>query len=139
MGLDEKRQTCKMISGSTNVGDSITRCGDFQVSGDYTVKSVTENERLDELITEEELEKMNIGLVKMDVEGHEKFVILGGQKFFKSPRVNKMLVELLQNVPGSKWVYEWLVENGFKMSLTSFMGPLFKFTDKSADVFVWKE
>lgn len=62
-------------------------------------------------------EKENISLIKMDVEGYEKYVLEGGSQTIKNPNLKAMIVEL--NNSGSKYgvndqeIYETIVSYGF--------------------------
>jgi hypothetical protein len=138
MGLGEKKETCKSVSMTNNIGNGYMRCGEFVVPDAWSIKSITENEKIDNLISPNELKNLNIGLLKMDVEGYEKFVIMGGQNFFNSPQINRMLLEFLP-FPVTKWVYDWLIANGFKLSTERFFGPPHVLGTVQVDVYAWKE
>ena len=121
IGLGEKRDSCKMISHSTNLGDGHTKCGpSITIDPGYILRASIDIYPLDYVIEIDGRHRdLRIGAVKMDVESFEKFVILGGIKFFK--KIEFLVVELMMNgspesLERSGFVYSKLTELGFTMS-----------------------
>ncbi|MFV1993374.1 MAG: FkbM family methyltransferase [Acidiferrobacterales bacterium] len=76
LGLSDKKCTASLYTSFRNVGGS-------SLSGDRNAvvdnKCDIQLDRIDDIISNEE----NVGLMKMDVEGHEWFAIKGGEKVIK--------------------------------------------------------
>jgi len=129
-GLGAERSQCAMISHAINVGDGHTKCtksGKLKIPEGYTIRDTIDIVRLDDVITEEILNAITIGVVKVDVENFEKFVVEGGQQFFAHPKVNRLIIEFLQNTDSettkrNHYVYDMLIKLGWKLSLEVFKG-----------------
>jgi FkbM family methyltransferase len=150
LGLGEAKRTCKMMSGNINEGDGITICNNEAVPGDYKIRSEIDIDRIDVLMPLDKFEPpLKIGLVKIDVENHERYVFDGGEVFFNKYD-QRMVVEFL-NMPGldpkyhanNVIVFEKLKEWKYMLSTAGFGGT--KINDMSAsqrgegfDAFVWR-
>ena len=119
LGLGENRDTCKIISSNTNFLDGFTKCGpNISIDAGFSLRASIEVYPLDQIIDIDG--DLNIGAVKMDVEGFEKFVILGGSKFFSSPKIEFIAMELMNHnaeaLERSAFVYQKLIDFGFTIS-----------------------
>jgi FkbM family methyltransferase len=65
---------CDIISDNNNVDDGVMRCGDYEMYAGYGKRAVVPVHRLDDFLMQP------VDYVKMDVEGFECQVLLGGQK-----------------------------------------------------------
>jgi FkbM family methyltransferase len=119
LGLGENRDTCKIISTNINFLDGFTKCGpNISIDPGFSLRASIEVYKLDQIIDIDG--DFKIGAVKMDVEGFEKFVILGGSKFFSSPKIEFIAMELMNHNPEalerSAFVYQKLIDFGFTIS-----------------------
>jgi FkbM family methyltransferase len=116
LGLGENRETCKSISRAGNYLNGITKCGvNITIDPGFSLRGIIEVYPLDQIIDIDG--DLKIGAVKMDVEGFEKFVILGGSKFFSSPKIEFIAMELLDSFrERSAYAYQKLIDFGFTIS-----------------------
>jgi FkbM family methyltransferase len=149
-GLGENKQNCKTISLGNNYGNGNTICNDsYVIPNGYFVRSEIELDRIDNVFPLDIFDPpLNIGLVKIDVENHERYVLNGGPKFFNSPNVKSMVMEFLNaadlkdNFANNLYVYDKLVEWGWQLSIDNFEGkPVERFRPDYhpfIDALVWK-
>jgi len=90
VGLGVKNDHCIMISGDSNLGDGITKCGQEAANwvdgktGGYRKRGDMDMRRLDDILAEENVP--SVDFVKMDVEGFECEVMKGGQSLIEKYR-----------------------------------------------------
>jgi len=150
-GLGAKKDVCKIISHDINVGDGITLCGEnITVPLDYSVRAAINVEKLDEIIPAHVISSLHISVVKIDVENYEKFVVMGGEEFFRAKDLKTIFIEFLKNQSNEShernvYVYNFLTEIGFTISLYS-NGPALTFEQVMrsinsivVDVVAWKD
>ena len=143
-GLGATKNTCKIISRNTNLGDGVTECGEnVPFPSDFSVRAVIDVDKLDMIIPRDKISQLNIGMVKIDVENYEKFVIEGGQEFFKHPEIKIVFLEFLsrleENTKRNAWVYEFMTSNGFILSRDVGGQALsYEETIRAVDVIAWK-
>ena len=120
--LGEDKQLCRIVSHNINFGDGHTVCDEnVTLPHDYSARASIQVERLDDIVDPDMVASLHIGVVKIDVENYEKFVLLGGQKFFNSPSINLLLMEFLRGLSGdtmdrNRFVYDFLNSSGFTVS-----------------------
>ena len=84
-GLSDKPGTCRIVSDRGNVGNGVLDCAEIPfVLPNHEVRATIDVQSVDDLIPEAMLRSLNLAVIKMDVENHEKFVILGGNRLFSS-------------------------------------------------------
>jgi len=118
-GLGSSKATCRVFSGDLNSNDGVITCNDSvptPVNHTEILDGKILVERLDDILPASELEKLNIGLTKIDVETYERFVIEGGPNYFKS--LERLVIEFNPGLDNQNlnWVFDKLVEYGFTMS-----------------------
>jgi FkbM family methyltransferase len=93
-GLSETTQTCVLFSGKDNVGDGVTSCVDdmstFVPWEGYDIRGYIPVDRIDNILS---AAGRNIVLVKMDTEGSEANVLLGGPTFFLNSKIPLIMSE----------------------------------------------
>lgn len=102
VALGEKEDTCYMFSGDGNVGDGITLCGVANQAAamartppKYSLHGTTHVHRLDRIISED------VQVLKMDVEGYERHVLLGALQLLTERYVPFLLTEFSRGMMGS--------------------------------------
>jgi len=129
VGLGAQKAICKVFSENTNIGDGVTFCSGETIPNDAAMspRGTINIERLDDII---DLTEINLCPVKVDVENYEKFLMMGGLKFFSSPKVKYILGEFYMDAPPpykakvpldeayarNLWVFNKYKELGYKMS-----------------------
>jgi FkbM family methyltransferase len=87
-GLSDKTQTCILFSDKNNVGDGISTCVDdlstFVPWEGYEIRGYIPADRLDNIVSPA---GRNVVVVKMDTEGSEAHVLLGGPNFFLKSKI----------------------------------------------------
>jgi FkbM family methyltransferase len=98
MGLSDKTETCILFSGTINVGDGITSCVDnlstFVPQEGYDIRGYIPTDRIDNILSPD---GRNIVAVKMDTEGSEANVLLGGHNFFLKSKIPYIFSEFDAN------------------------------------------
>ena len=116
----KKEIVAKSSQLSWNFGNGNTKCGTSIIEPGYSIRAGIEIYPLDYVIDVDGGHRdLRIGAVKMDVESFEKFVILGGMKFFQKIEFIAMELNTLANpeaMQRSAFVYSKLTELGFTMS-----------------------
>eukprot|EP01125_Pyxidicula_operculata_P010845 TRINITY_DN3568_c0_g1_i2.p1 TRINITY_DN3568_c0_g1~~TRINITY_DN3568_c0_g1_i2.p1 ORF type:complete len:356 (+),score=40.78 TRINITY_DN3568_c0_g1_i2:81-1148(+) len=146
-GLHDTKTECRITSHNINFGNGITVCGNEPVRKDYVVRHRIQMVPLDDIIYPV-IDRLNIGVVKIDVENYEKYVIAGGLKFFGSPKVTRMVIEFFTPSDSvtqerNRYVFNTLTQLGWKLSWDKFGGSTIStidFPDKgNLDAFCWKD
>jgi FkbM family methyltransferase len=87
-GLSDTTQTCILFSDKINVGDGITTCVDdmstYVPPKDYDIRGYIPVDRIDNILSPA---GRNIVMVKMDTEGSEANLVLGGPNFFLKSKI----------------------------------------------------
>lgn len=150
-GLSNTTENCRLIARKENTGNGIVVCKkDKPIPDTHEVRGYLDTYLLDEIITPEILNDLEIGFVKMDVENFEYLVIEGGMKFFSSPKVTHMLLEFWPMGDPSfarrnLRVYQLLTQAGWKLSWKGIGGPRVdpslkdQSTDAYGDAWAWKD
>jgi FkbM family methyltransferase len=137
--LGEDKQLCRIVSHNINVGDGLTVCDEnATLPPDYGVRASVQVERLDDIVDSDMIALLHIGVVKIDVENYEKFILLGGQNFFNSTTINLLLIEFLRGISEdtmsrNRFVYEFLNSSGFTVS-RQVGGPLIMFDEIESSI-----
>jgi len=103
-GLGAKSDHCVIVSGDTNLGDGVSKCGEdaskFEKNGQlgYHVRAAFDVHRLDDVLVEQAVKQ--IDFVKMDVEGFEGQVMKGGQSLLTKFRPRLIQSEVWHNMNG---------------------------------------
>lgn len=107
IGLGASQDRCELISSTTNIGDTVTRCGaergqplDRGIFKDpvYEKRGEFDVRRLDDVLKEENL--TNINFVKIDVEGYECQVLKGGPSLLSQYRPKLIESEVWSTLAG---------------------------------------
>jgi FkbM family methyltransferase len=97
-GLSDTTQTCILFSDKNNVGDGMTTCvGDlstFVPQEGYDIRGYIPVDRIDNIVSPA---TRNIVVVKMDTEGFEPHVLLGGPTFFLQSKIPYIFSEFSPN------------------------------------------
>lgn len=137
--LGEGKQLCRIVSHNVNVGDGHTVCDEnAALPPNYGVRACIQVERLDDIVDPDSIALLHIGVVKIDVENYEKFILLGGQNFFNSTSINLILIEFLRGISEdtmsrNRFVYEFLNSSGFTVS-RQVGGPLIMFDEIESSI-----
>jgi hypothetical protein len=98
VGLSDKTQTCVLFSDKKNVGDGTMACVDdlstFVPKKGYVIRGYIPTDRIDSIMSPV---GRNVVAVKMDTEGSEANVLLGGPTFFLTSKIPYILSEFCNN------------------------------------------
>jgi FkbM family methyltransferase len=94
-GLSNETQTCIVFSGKVNVGDGVTACVEdpstfMSAWKDFEIRGKIPVDRIDNIVS---ASGRNIVAVKMDTEGSEAHVVLGGPIFFLKQHIPYIFAE----------------------------------------------
>jgi FkbM family methyltransferase len=99
-GLSDTTQTCILFSGKDNVGDGVTTCvGDlstFVPWKGYDIRGYIPVDRIDNILSPGAGRK--IVVVKMDTEGSETNVLLGGPSLFLKSKIPYISLNLVPTI-----------------------------------------
>jgi len=98
-GLGEKAQKCLIYSHDKNIGDGHTLCGSHELNRtDWEIRSTIEIVRLDDVLFEGKtgFPLQNVGLVKIDTEGHEPYLLIGASRSLLNGPIPIQCVEMFQ-------------------------------------------
>jgi FkbM family methyltransferase len=103
-GLSDETQTCIVFSDKSNVGDGITACVEdpstfMSARKDYEIRGKIPVDRIDNIVS---ASGRNIVAVKMDTEGSEAHVVLGGPTFFLRPQIPYIFSEFNLNLMAAR-------------------------------------
>jgi FkbM family methyltransferase len=97
-GLSDKTRTCIVFSDRKNVGDGVTTCVDDPSKIDlwegYDVRGTIPADRIDNIMSGAD---RKIVAVKMDTEGSEANIVLGGPHFFLKSKIPYISSEFQPN------------------------------------------
>jgi len=100
-GLGSKDDHCIIISGDDNLGDGVSKCGEDAkqpIQAGYHQRATMDVHRLDDVLTQQHVD--NINFVKMDVEGFECQVMVGGQSLLTKFRPRLIQSEVWHDMQG---------------------------------------
>jgi hypothetical protein len=105
---------------------------------DYGVRASIQVEKLDDIVDPDMITVLQIGVVKIDVENYEKFILLGGQNFFNTTSINLLFIEFIMGLSGdtmsrNKFVYEFLNNSGFAIG-REVEGPPVMFNETESSI-----
>lgn len=89
IGLSNITSQCKIYNRASNFGNGVISCSEHDVQN-LNYQAEVKVRRLDDILSE--IGNINVGMLKMDTEGHEIFVLRGGLKFFE--KVKSFLGEI---------------------------------------------
>jgi FkbM family methyltransferase len=95
-GLSYEKQTCIQASGTINVGDGVMLCvqdpSTYVPPQGFEVRGSVAVDRIDDVLSTSD---RHIVAVKMDTEGYEAHVVLGGPKFFLGSKIPYIFSEFV--------------------------------------------
>jgi len=100
-GLGGQDDHCIIISGDDNLGDGNAKCGEDAkkpIPPGYHQRATMEVRRLDDVLTEQHISQ--VSFVKMDVEGFECKVMVGGQSLLTKLRPRLIQSEVWHKMQG---------------------------------------
>lgn len=99
VGLGEKSSKCIMFSADHNFGNGQMKCNDTgpEIEPNMSVIGSITTARLDDYIDDANIIE-RIGLVKMDVEGFEPFIVKGGENVLLKSQIPFIMTELVPKV-----------------------------------------
>jgi len=118
-GLSSQQQVCSIYSQSANRGDGIVACSDAQrsklLSEGCIKRGELRLERLDSVVQED------IHVLKIDVEGFERFVLAGASSLIRKRLIHFIIMELWASTPLA--FLETLQSTRYSISTVGFQGP----------------
>ena len=129
-GLGEKENNCQYYIHKNNTGNGMVICDNKDILKNKIIKNKFIKESEVKITTLKTfipfLSDKNIALIKLDVEGHELQVLEGGAELITKYHIPFIVLEFspyyLKEVGSEpKKLLYFLVENGYKISLTGFL------------------
>ena len=128
-GLGEKEETCEYFVHKGNVGNGMVICDKEKIQSRHLVSAFIKEGEVETTTLSKFLPFLsdkNIGLIKMDVEGHELKILKGGIDIITKYHVPFFILEFADDMirdVGSdpKELAQLFSENGYKISIKGFL------------------
>ncbi|CAG9461003.1 unnamed protein product [Pedinophyceae sp. YPF-701] len=111
------KKDCKLVSHSSNVGDGILECDEnWKPADGYQAMPRMGMNTIDNLIKDELFNPSRLSVVKMDVSGHEMFVMEGAHDWLASNRRPKVVFSEIWKLSGTTSKYiRLMIEHGYEV------------------------